>query len=293
MKPLVLTDCGACLKARGGKLVLFSQETASQREWTPAGFPYDAVVCDPARGFVTFPALRWLAERGATLTVLNFNGKPMLTALPDYPINGRDRLAQLSSYLDPRKRLELASAIVEAKTGAPVPVHIRSMNHLLMWEAQQAEIYWRGLGITRDYPHARDPRNLAINYCFGLLESVARRAIHRLGLEPSVGFLHKPRASFEGKSAFVYDVMEPFRSSAVLAAVAKPLRRRDYFPVFGHGLRLRGDAPQALAEKFSCWVRERDVVEWLTRFSLRFHLPSTQDPPSPRPSRRALPGGGA
>jgi CRISPR/Cas system-associated endonuclease Cas1 len=174
MKPLVLTAYDWCLKVRNGKLVLFDQATRELREWAPAEFPYDTVVCDPLGSFVTFPALRWLAERRAVLTLLNFNGRPILTALPDHPINGRERIAQLSAHIDPEKRLEIAKTIVAAKTGCAVPEQVRSRSHLLMWEAQQAEAYWRALGIVRDYPHARDPKNLAINYSFGLLESAAR-----------------------------------------------------------------------------------------------------------------------
>lgn len=204
------------------------------------------------------------------LSLLNLNGRPMLTAVPDYPVNGVDRLSQLAAHLDPSKRLELAKEIVTAKTGKPVPGYVSSLNHLMMWEAEQAQRYWQGLGIVRDYPHARDPTNLAINYCFGLLETAVRRSIHRLGLEPAVGFLHESRPSFDSKSAFVYDVMEPFRDSAVGVALAEPLKRSDYYRMFGYGLRLRERAAKRLAQRFAGAVSDKEIVDWLKRFSLRF-----------------------
>ncbi len=289
MKPLVVASYGSCLKVRGGKLVLEEQDTGALRSWAPAGFPFDTVVCDPLGGFVTFPALRWLAERRVVLTLLNFDGRPMLTAVPDYPINGADRLIQLQAHLDPAKRIEVAKWIVAAKTGRTVPPSVRTLNHLLMWEAEQAQEYWKGLGIVRDYPHAKDPVNLAINYCFGLLETVARRTIHRFGLEPAVGFLHQPRASFEGKSAFVYDVMEPFRDAATRVALAKRLRRDDYYPVFRHGLRLRPAAASRLAERFGRSVSEKPVADWLRRLTLQMALPPSPGQTDPRRSPPAGP----
>lgn len=221
MKPLVIADYSSCLKVRNGRLVLRLQNQEAEQEWDPAAFPYDTVVCDPLGGFVTFPALRWLADRGAVLTLLNLDGRPVLTAVPGLPINGRDRIAQLEAYLDPQKRVDVAREILKARTGREVPPDLRDLNRLLMWEAELAARYWAGLGIVRDYPKARDPRNASINYCFGLLEGAARRTIHRLGLEPSIGFIPVPRASFEAKSAFVYDVMEPYRDLAVRAAFAE------------------------------------------------------------------------
>lgn len=277
MKPLVLTAYGACLKVRAGRLVLFDQATHERQEWGPAEFPYDTVICDPLGGFVTFPALRWLAERGAVLSLLNFNGRPMLTAVPDHPINGRDRLHQMSAHLDDQKRLEIAKMILEAKTGRPVPGAIQTINGLLMWEAEHAKRYWNELGVIRDYPHARDPKNLAINYCFGLLESACRRSVHRLGLEPTVGFLHEPQAPQAGKSAFVYDVMEPFRDSAVKVALAVALKRDDYYPMFGYGLRLRGPAAKRLAEGFGRAVSEQEILEWVKRLALRMGSPPSRD----------------
>ena len=94
MKPLVLTGYRVCLKVRAGCLVLFDQSTGEGQDWSPAEFPFDSVICEPSGGFVTFPALRWLAERGAMVSLLGFDGRPLFTGVPDNPINGLDRLIQ-------------------------------------------------------------------------------------------------------------------------------------------------------------------------------------------------------
>lgn len=273
MKPLVIADYSSCLKVRNGRLILRLQDSDTEQEWDPGTFPYDTVVCDPLGGFVTFPALRWLGDRGVVLTLLNLDGRPILTAVPDHPINGRDRIAQLEAYLAPQRRVDIAREILKAKTGKEVPRDIRDLNRLLIWEAELAARYWAALGIVRDYPKARDPKNASINYCFGLLESAARRTIHRLGLEPSIGFLHAPRASFEAKSAFVYDVMEPFRDVAVRAALAETPRRADFFVMFGGAVRLRIGFTQRLVRRFGRMFSDRDMTEWVKRLSLRMALP--------------------
>jgi hypothetical protein len=76
--------------------------------------------------------------------LLGFNGRPILTAVPDHPINGRERIAQLSAHIGPAKRLEIAKAIVTARIGRGVPERIRSLSHVLMWEARRADEYGRG-----------------------------------------------------------------------------------------------------------------------------------------------------
>ncbi len=284
MRPLVIAEYSSCLKVRNGKLVLRLQGQKVEQEWAPGAFPYDTVVCDPMGGFVTFPALRWLADRGVVLTLLNFDGRPVLTALPDHPINGRDRIAQLKAYSNPQKRVEMAREILRAKVGREVPQDLRDLNRLRMWEAEIAARYWSDLGIVRDYPKARDPTNAAINYSFGLLESVTRRMIHRLGLEPSIGFLHVPRGPSDGKSAFVYDVMEPYRETAARVALAERPRRADYFVMFGGTVRLRQGFTQALARRFAKAFPEREMGEWLRRLTLRMALPPLSNLPGPQPS---------
>jgi CRISP-associated protein Cas1 len=268
MRPLLLTDYGTCLKTKERRLVLVNQDSGQRTEWLPSEFGWDSVIAENLGGFVTFPALRWLASNGVSLTMLDFDGRPSAAWLPDYPINARDRLAQMEAFADPARRVDVARFILEAKLGHPVPPIYRTIPDLLMYEAREAEHYWSALGVHRDYPHARDPANACLNYSFGLLESRARVACHRAGLEPSVGFLHEWR---QGKSPLVYDLMEPMRDVAtkVALSVRKELKARDFGEVFGHGLKLRPEGAHRLVSAFARGFNERAMGQFVYRLNLR------------------------
>lgn len=262
MKPLLVSHHGLSLTTKGGSLVLRNRVTERCEAWTPSAFPFDSVVVEATGGYVTWQALRWLASNGVSVTLLQFNGRPAFVALPDAPVNARDRLAQLRAHLDPQRRLQVARAFVDAKVRASIRavpecaeltrfvVPITTLDDLRLYEGRVAEAYWRGRGIRRDYPNARDPTNAALNYAYGLLESRARLVIHRLSLEASVGFLHEPR---ETKSSFVYDVMEPWRTEAddVALGLLPALHASDFYSSFGHGVRLRPRAAGLLVDAFA------------------------------------------
>jgi CRISPR/Cas system-associated endonuclease Cas1 len=120
MTALPLLSYESCLKIRNGELVLSNQATRESQSWGPRKFPYDTLVADLLGGFVTFPALRWLAEEGVTVSVLDFNGWPISTILPDTSPNDSRRLEQFEAHRDPKRRYATAKQIVERKT-ATVP----------------------------------------------------------------------------------------------------------------------------------------------------------------------------
>jgi CRISP-associated protein Cas1 len=283
MKPLLLWEHGHSLSTSGSALILRNRITEREESWEPTAFPYDSVVVEATGGYATWEALRWLASNGATVSLLAFNGRPVSVVLPDYPIQARDRLAQLRAHLDPEKRLAIARTIVEAKVRASLRVvpecawaarrpKARSLGDLMLYEGRVADAYWSSLGVVRDYPNARDPTNALLNYAYGLLESRARLVVHRLGLEPSVGFLHHPR---ETKSSFVYDLMEPWRSVAdsVALPLREELRSRDFFRMYRWGYRLRPTAAQTLVTRFADRMNdgvERHMLEETKRLALSF-----------------------
>jgi len=269
MRPLLLTTYGTCLKTRDHQLVLENQDSGERKAWLPSEFNYDSVIAENLGGFATFPALRWLAANGVSLTMLDFDGRPAAAWLPDYPINARDRLAQMQAFADPAARVRVARFILEAKLGGPVPASYRTVPDLLAYEGREAAKAWAARGIVRDYPHARDPANACLNYAYGLLESRARVACHRAGLEPSLGFLHEWRA---GKSSFVYDLMEPFRDGTTdtTLALRKELRARDFGEVFGHGLKLRPEGAHRLVRAFAKDFDDRGMAEFTRRLVLQF-----------------------
>jgi CRISPR-associated endonuclease Cas1 len=72
---------------------------------------------------------------------------------------------------------------------------------------------WKQVGTRADLlssrnRHARHPVNAMLNYGYAVLESQVRVAVSKLGLDPTIGYLHSNRS---GRQALLYDLMEPFR----------------------------------------------------------------------------------
>jgi len=94
------------------------------------------------------------------------------------------------------------------------PQPIQELNQI---EAQSGGIYWRT--ITKNIIHpkwafpgrtsknATDPINATLKYAYAILESECWKAIHKTGLDPYEGFLHKDKI---GRASFIYDLIEPF-----------------------------------------------------------------------------------
>ncbi|MDP8241009.1 MAG: CRISPR-associated endonuclease Cas1 [Candidatus Hatepunaea meridiana] len=99
---------------------------------------------------------------------------------------------------------------------------------LLGCEAQAAVHYWRCFGeVVRDYDFpgrkhqdAKDVINMCLNYGYGFLYARAQMSLHKAGLSPFFGFLHR---SDRGAPVLVYDFVEQFRQPMVdreIAAIA-------------------------------------------------------------------------
>jgi CRISPR/Cas system-associated endonuclease Cas1 len=281
MRGLILSTNGSSLVLRGGKLVHWVKRVGAVESWDPAALPFDRVSVECWGGSVTWPALRVLADRGVPVTVLSFDGRIVTSVLPAGSDHANDRLAQLRAHLDPRRRAEIARFILSKKLGHEPPASLRSIDDLRLYEAREAERYWTAWKVVREYPHARDVRNCCLNYSFGILESIVRTAVHRKGLDPTVGFLHVPR---EGKDSFIYDTMEPFRNRVVEAVQRIRLTNRDAHSVFRIGLKLRADAAKKIATAVGKAVEVREVEEFLRVLRLEFERPFGRDSlGSPRP----------
>ncbi len=101
-----------------------------------------------------------------------------------------------------------------------------SVEELIVVEGHAAKAYWTGIshilpeeiGFNHRYtrsnppPGELDPFNIALNIGYGLLRKEVWRAVFLAGLNPYLGFLHKPRG---GRPALVLDLMEEFRPVSV------------------------------------------------------------------------------
>ncbi len=290
MRPLLLTGWDTCLKTRDRRLIVKDQKSGVAREYLPADFPYDSVIAENLGGFVTFPALRWLASNGVSLTALGFDGEVVGQWLPEAPTNGPLRMAQYRAATIPRERLRVARWVLKQKLGRNVHETARTVQDLLLIEAQEADRYWARLGVRRDYPHARDPINACLNYAYGLLYSRARISIHRVGLDPTVGFLHVPRADSQ---ALVYDWVEPYREAATQLALAFERHHKsthNYRDVFGHGLSLREVAAKALVREFAAGWDDKAADNFTRRLALQFCERGSLPRPAAPDTEWILPG---
>lgn len=98
-------------------------------------------------------------------------------------------------------------------------------------EARAAAHYWQAFAVLvparwhfrrRVHRGADDVVNKLLNYGYALLSSRVWVAVHRAGLEPSLGLLHTGRRRSTG---LVFDLMEPFRQPVVDRAVLSLLGR--------------------------------------------------------------------
>ena len=106
---------------------------------------------------------------------------------------------------------------------------------IMRLEAEAAEVYWRGFrlllpegveftGRRKRFDKPKDPVNVMLNYCYGLLASEVLLAVEYAGLEPFIGFLHKDSSR---RPALVMDLMEEFRQPVVDRVILRLLRSVD------------------------------------------------------------------
>ncbi|MBI3255590.1 MAG: CRISPR-associated endonuclease Cas1 [Candidatus Andersenbacteria bacterium] len=98
---------------------------------------------------------------------------------------------------------------------------------IFLHEARATAGYWRAVGAClrlqdpdwrRQYPHARDPVNMAFNIGYTRLAQIVRPNIEASGLLPHIGILHGT-GDDSNDMPLLYDMMELFRQPVVDAVV--------------------------------------------------------------------------
>ena len=132
----------------------------------------------------------------------------------------------------------LSSAIEDLDTLLPKLSSAKSVEEARAIEASAARIYWPAvaqllpseLGFKKRLPRSRippggrsDPFNAALNIGYAVLRKEVWRAVFLAGLNPYVGFLHKPRP---GRMSLVLDLMEEFRPALVDRPLIAAARRK-------------------------------------------------------------------
>lgn len=134
-------------------------------------------------------------------------------------------------------------------------------------EGQTAKLYFEALGVIsgdewafngRNRRPPRDPVNAMLSYGYAVLEGHITSALHRVGLDPYVGFMHKP---FPGRRSLALDLLEEFRPVIVDSAI---------LGIIGNRLLQPGDF--AMIEG-SCSLSDDARKTFLTRLQGRFDQP--------------------
>jgi len=150
--------------------------------------------------------------------------------------------------------------------------------------------HWQRFG-ARVSPLAGSPRlavnppNAVLNYLYAVLEAEARLAASELGLDPSLGVLHKDTPN---RDSLACDLMEPIRplvDAYVFDWLQRgPLRSEWFFEQANGNCRLMGQFAGELAETAMVWrkavapyAEEAAKIFWQGRSkSAKFHFPATR-----------------
>ena len=177
MRPLLLSGFGSSLRVSGHVLEVTNGAEGSRETFAAHQLPFASVVVEGNSGTISFEAARFLAIHDIPVTFLRWEGSILSTLLPRGPVAGELKLAQFASHNDPRRRAEIARAILEVKLSKsvellrflsrfypcdpkPVEVEVKrgpsagSIPGFMLWEGRVAAAYWSEFGkvVNRLWP---------------------------------------------------------------------------------------------------------------------------------------------
>lgn len=249
--PLYVLTRGAKVALRGGEIVV----KARDEEVSRVRLSETSRVVISGAASVTTPLMAKLAELGIPLALHSWGHRLVGQMLPAGGHNVLGRIAQHRASADPAASLALARAFVTGKIANQrvvlrrngqgvdeVVAHLAvyaedaakasDVNQLLGIEGVAARAYFQALpkafkatGLAFDFTGRnrrppKDPVNAMLSFAYACLTRECTNVLHGVGLDPWVGFLHRPRP---GKPALALDLMEEFRAvladSVVLTAI--------------------------------------------------------------------------
>ncbi|ELS04224.1 CRISPR-associated endonuclease Cas1 [Xenococcus sp. PCC 7305] len=201
---------------------------------------------------ITGDALVYALDLGMPVHYLSYFGKYLGSALPGYSRNGQLRLAQFQLHQDIVKRLELVKAIITVKIHNQRSIlyrHGQTDNPLKLRKSQVSEqqtldqirgieglaareyfACWNNIlkhGWTFPGRKRRPPSdrvNALLGFAYGLLRVQVTAAVHIVGLDPYIGYLHEVH---HGQPAMVLDLMEEFRPLVADSLVISIINNRE------------------------------------------------------------------
>lgn len=182
-------------------------------------------------------------------------------------------LSELSKYHDCLDIESITKSFESEKINLKTKFDI---NNIRTYEGRIATIYWDNLSkiFNELYPefhfvgrrnktyswnmNASDEINALLNYGYAILESLCRKQINIVSLDPSVGFVHEIDKS---KTPLVYDVQELGRWIIDLSVIElleeKKLTKSDFITTENYHIRLREQTAKMLIEKIQANFNNR------------------------------------
>jgi CRISPR-associated protein Cas1 len=260
---LYVATPGACIHQEHGRLKVMKGGEVLQEARL---FDLERVVLLSGTAGLTSTAATALMEAGIECAFVSSTGKFRGFLAPARGRGAALRLAQLSSYADPARRLTLARTFVVRKLKNSLVILARrerndanftarrererleatcyaagraeSIESLLGFEGEGAKTYFSAFGrmlgggfsfTERTRRPPKDVANALLSFGYSLLTSEAVCAVAGVGLDPSVGFLHE--LDDAGRPSLALDLMEAFRPAVVDRLVLHLANKRRLSPL--------------------------------------------------------------
>ena len=300
MRTLYVLSHGACIHKHHNRLVVERKdEPPVEVELADLS---TAVVLNTVQ--VTTQALTAMLRNRVELAIIDQRGRLLGQLTPPMPRNVALRRAQYERERDPEWVMQWSRGLVAAKGSNQVAVlrqwrynrtgdrdrllgaegrikalarrihSCRTRQELMGIEGACAAEYWKGfaaalrspgLGFSgRRFRPPPDPVNAVLSLGYSLLTHLVASALDACGLDPWLGFLHRPAAS---RHSLALDVVEVFRAPIVdrLAVRLFNLRvlKPDDFERRGAGVLLSARALRRFADSWEQTIRREDFEKAL------------------------------
>lgn len=150
---------------------------------------------------------------------------------------------------------------------------------MMGYEGQTARLYFAALGVVfgeawqfigRNRRPPRDPINALLSYGYAVLEAHITSTIHRVGLDPYVGFMH---AVFPGRKSLALDLIEEFRpiivDSAILGVIKNNMLKPDDFSITMGNCLLSEPARKVFLQRLQARL-DQEVIHHITQEKITY-----------------------
>jgi CRISPR-associated protein Cas1 len=240
---------------------------------------------------ISSPLLQKMNEIEVPCTFNSFHGKPIGTFFPAARKNPSTKIAQIKSYIDKKKKLEIASRMVEKAVGERILMikkrqdggknpdiidesldrlssikkilsKSKTLNELRGHEGNAMKTFFVSFESLLKHmkfdKRTRQPPENEINSLLGYanvtLYNLVNGEVFRSFLDPTVGFLHEINGS---RNSLALDIAEMFRPVLVDDVILRMERKREI------------NKSHFNRNEFSCYLNQEGKRKWFESFNSR------------------------